>query len=481
MKTNKLIIAISLITYCVLFYQQYIGVNFLLFAVVTITCLIIKDKTIIHNKVWIALAIGSIIGGIGTTLYGHLLSAITSAVSLLLLSSMAYLKNASLNFTLLHSIYSYLSFPYSLYERITDKAVPQNNSSKINIKSWLAILIPIVIVSIFFFLYKSANPMFDQLTQKINLDFLSWGLIRFAFIGWVLIYIYYNQKGILQLIDKDLLISENLSESTITQSFSLFKSTKSEYQSAILLFGLLNILLCIVNILDMQFLFVNHELPKGVSHSEFVHQGINMLIVSIIIAIIITLYYFRGSLHFIKNNTWLKWLAYLWIFQNILLALSSASKNNFYISDYGLTYKRIGVYIYLILTIIGLITTMIKITYTKSNWFLVRKNTWAFYFILLICSLVHWDYYIIRYNTQMAKYNEKEYLFQLSDNCIKTLLDGRKNEARKNLYKNYSIVQTNKVFYDNLEKRKKAFLLLHKYKQWPSWNLNNENIYQQLK
>jgi Domain of unknown function (DUF4173) len=476
MKKNKILIGISLTVYCILFYQQYIGVNFLLFALLMVACLIIKDKDVLKNKLWLVLAVGAVIGGIGTTLYGQLLSAIVSAVSLVLLASISSLKDSSLIFSLLHSAYSYICLPYYLYEDY-DATIKGNSPKKnYNYKNWLIVILPLLVVIIFFSLYKSANPLFDELTKKINLDFISWPFLRFTFLGWLLIYIYYNQRLIIQLFQKDKMIEEDLSENSNRKEFSLFKSLSSEYQSAIIMFIMLNLLLLIVNILDMKFLFVNRVLPIGVSHSDFVHQGVSTLITSIIIAIFITLYYFRGSLNFLEKNSVLKWLAYLWLLQNMVLVITSGNKNQFYVEDYGLTYKRIGVYIYLLLTLIGLVTTMVKITYTKSNWFLLRKNTWLFYFVFIMSGLIHWDLLIIDYNTNKAKHKEFIYLYQLSDNCLPILLTQKQQIKSK---------RTNSIddeyLLKNLEGRKINFLLLQKHKQWPSWNLNNQNIYLQLK
>jgi hypothetical protein len=476
MKTNKILIGICLAVYCLLFYQQYIGVNFLLFALLMIACLIIKDKSVLKNKIWIALALGAIAGGIGTTLYGQFLSAIVSATSLVLLANKSSLKEGSLLFSMLHSAYSYVCIPYYLYEDYEAGVKANSFNKKFDYKSWLIGIVPIFVVVVFFLLYKSANPMFNELTKKINFSFISWPLIRFTLLGWLLIYVYYNQRYIIQLILKDKLLKEDLSEITIKKEYSIFKSTSSEYQSAIIMFTMLNILLFIVNVLDMQFLFINRALPIGVGHSEFVHQGVNTLIASIIIAIIISLYYFRGSLNFLEKNTALKWLAYLWLLQNMVLVITSGNKNHFYVEDYGLTYKRIGVYIYLLLTLLGLVTTMIKITYTKSNWFLLRKNTWLFYFVFIASGLIHWDKLIVNFNTYSAKHQEKLYLYGLSDICLPTLLSQRKIISPYHWKGN-----ADRTFYENLYKRKTKFMILHPLKNWQSWNLSHQNIYLQLK
>ena len=62
------------------------------------------------------------------------------------------------------------------------------------------------------------------------------------------------------------------------------------------------------------------------------------------------LYYFRGRLNYHSKNKTLKLLAYVWIAQNIFMILSTAYRNNMYIEESGISYKKIGLYVYLMLS-----------------------------------------------------------------------------------------------------------------------------------
>ncbi|MEE9350538.1 MAG: DUF4153 domain-containing protein, partial [Flavobacteriaceae bacterium] len=163
------------------------------------------------------------------------------------------------------------------------------------------------------------------------------------------------------------------------------------------------------------FIFTNTEISGSVFSSQ-VHSGINALIASIVIAIIILLYVFRGDINFYKENKTLKRLAFAWIILNIILVLSIATKNGQYIYYFGLTYKRIGVLIYLTLAVTGLITTLLKIDQIKNIWYLLRINTKAAFVVLIIASTVNWDYHITNYNFNYAKSMDFKYLIELSNN-----------------------------------------------------------------
>ncbi len=99
------------------------------------------------------------------------------------------------------------------------------------------------------------------------------------------------------------------------------------------------------------------ELPEEVTYTEFVHQGVNVLIISVVLAIAMVMYFFRGNLNFLSNSQRLTYAAYVWIVQNAVLMVATAVKNTEYIERFGLTHKRIGVYVYLLLTLIGACTT----------------------------------------------------------------------------------------------------------------------------
>jgi Domain of unknown function (DUF4173) len=147
------------------------------------------------------------------------------------------------------------------------------------------------------------------------------------------------------------------------------------------------------------------------------------LIFSILLAISIIVYFFRANQNFYKNNLWLIRLTYLWIFQNALLLASIVYKNQLYISELGLTYKRIGVYVYLLLTLAGLILTFWKVRKLKTIWYILRKNTLTAYIMLIISCLLNWDSYIAHYNINKAKVLDVIYLLNLSDKTLPDLKD----------------------------------------------------------
>lgn len=470
MKKNDILIITGTAIYSYLFYAQSAGINFVLFSIALIIFLLIKDHSLIKNKAWIFTALGSLFSSVAVLLYGSSLSVIANILSLCLVASFSINRESSLLLAVLYSIYSYISaVPFifiNAFEKKVKDASSQNNGKATKI---LLIIIPVIITILFFSIYRAANPIFKNFTENLNFDFISWSWTRFTLLGFVMIYAFFNHRNILYLFNKDLEASDKLKKENLSVAesklFGKLLSISNENLSGIILLALLNLLLLSVNVLDIFFLWISRELPQGLNYSEFVHQGIGLLIVSIIIAICIILFYFRSGLNFYENNKTLKVLAYFWIIQNALLILTTASRNQLYIDEYSLTYKRIGVYVYLLLSLIGLATTFIKILQVKSNWFLFRKNGWAFYAVLLFSCYVNWDILICRFNIEHSKELDRNYLLSLSPTTLPDLLMLE--------HSNPSLNYTHEKL---LYRKTQIFLIEYEGTQWQSWNLEKWRI-----
>lgn len=488
MKKNDWILIITVLAYSILFYKQLAGLNFLLFNIILLIGLIVKDTSILKDKKWILLATGNLVTAGCVAYYDNELSIIANIISLGILSAYSMSRYSSLIFALLFSIYSIiLSAVFMILDWIKRATTKNDLKPNKQTRSLLLIIIPIIITSIFFVMYRNANPIFDDLMNKINFDFISFSWIFFTLGGMLLVYGFYYHKTIHLIADFD----KNGRNELIEKEHQPFEflgkeiSLPDEVFSGKLLFILLNILLLFVNFLDAKFLFIDHKLPEGISPSEFVHQGTNTIISSIVFAIIIILYYFRGNLNFYNKSTLLKTLAYAWIVQNVFLLVSTMLRNNIYVFDFGLTYKRIGVYIYLSLCVIGLLLTVIKIAKIKSNHFLFRANAWVFYSVLVLSCLVNWDNLITNFNMTKSKNLEKKYLLNLSFTNIPALIQLREdtitfNEAKLNTddsYDDNNRYGDERNFSENVDRKIYNYLQDRKLRTWKSWYADNDKVY----
>lgn len=494
MKKNDLILIVSVGLYSFLFYHQTFGLNFLLFSVAMALAFIIKDKTLLKENFWYITASGAIVSGVCVALYGTALAFAANIVSLSLMSAFSLSRKSSVILASLYSIYTYLS---SMVYMVIDSIMRRKQSDKpMDAKFWTKFSIGFgifVIILVFFILYKNSNPLFQDLTKKINFDFISWEWVRFTLLGFVIVYAFLYARNFPGLYKKDAGLPGSIDRDSVLAKENKFFGKKLnlslEINSGIILLLLLNILLFIVNALDVAYLWITQKLPEGMSYSDYVHQGTGTLIISIILAILIILFYFRGHVNFSEKNKSIKTLAYLWMVQNIIVIISTAYRNILYINEYSLTYKRIGVYIWLILTLVGIITTIVKIGKHKSNWYLFRQNGWSVYFVLILFACFNWDMVITNYNIKNSKKLDKFYLLDLGSPAnIPSLLRLQEDERDYNVtsdkkyqtnwthgddYRDYSysydFTNAKGNFTATLHKRIYDFLLSNENTDWKSW------------
>ena len=260
-------------------------------------------------------------------------------------------------------------------------------------------------------MYRNGNPVFDNLISKIDFSFIN--------LQWVLVTVlgYYLFSNISRPIAIEPLTSTDLSTDNglLRTDNPSEKKLEGEKQLGVVLMSALNLLITLFLITDITYI-LQTDIINASEFSNAVHSGINALIASIIFAIVIILYFFRGDLNFYKKNKNLKWLTYTWIILNSALVIVISIKNYQYITSFGLTYKRIGVNVYLLLTLIGLFTTLIKVLNIKNLWYLLRVNTQIAFAILILSSTFNWDNTITSYNLNHAERTDTNYLILLSDN-----------------------------------------------------------------
>jgi hypothetical protein len=236
------------------------------------------------------------------------------------------------------------------------------------------------------------------------------------------------------------------------------------------------VLLLVVNIIDINFLWLHFQYEEGKPVYKMVHEGTELLIVSIVLAMAILMFFFKGNLNFYKRNKWLKYGAYAWIIQNALLVTSVFMRDYYYILKHGLAYKRIGVLFFLLMVLIGLITVFVKIWSRKTNYFLFRVNAWAGIVVLVLATTIHWDEFIAGYNLKRKNTVDLDvqFLLSLSDKALPLLdtnivaLQKRENDLQA--LDKYREATCDTCFIEQLKQREKQFAEKQQQLSWLSWN-----------
>lgn len=483
MKKKTILLFVSVFAYCYLFYNQGIGINFLIFNLLLVFASIVIDFSLVKRLNWLLVAAGALITATSAFLYGDLLAVIANVISLLFLAYVSYNPKSTLVFAYIQSCWTLISSFFLQIEKIfTPKQVKEGETeetkSEFTFADLLKFIIPIAVLLTFFLIYKFSNPIFSKFIDNLNLDFISWTFVGFMLVGFYLLFVFYFPVNSQRLIRVDKSSSNQLSGGILPHEKGMFKDLSKEMSAAMMTFGLLNVLLLLVNILDLNFIF-SGQMKSITNYSNYVHQGINSSIFSVVIAIFVMLYFFRGNLNYVAKNKQLKFNAMFWILLNAILLLTCFHKNFSYIMDSGLTYKRIGVYFYLLLTFIALITTLVKITSFKSNWFLIRYNVWSLFLVLVFSTLFNWDKLILEYNVKYKPSVEREYyLFELEEVSYAHLLNHWDKMPYNNNY--YFIGLSEDLFDKMLNVRIDKFMEKYQQKDWRSWNLEDDRIVNEI-
>jgi len=358
--------------------------------------------------------------------------------------------------------------------------------------------VPLMIVLIFITLYRNSNPVFNRFFVKFRtaiFDLLDSFFVKiefsliFTFFVCLLItafFIFHNKHE--ETINADIASNDNMLRAKKKKTiFSGSLALKNEYKAAVFLIACLNLILLLLNLLDIQHVWFNFKW-EGQYLKAFVHQGTYLLIASIIIAVGLALYFFRHNLNFFKNNRTLKILTYIWLAQNTILIISVAIRNTYYIKYYALAYGRIGVYIFLLLTLFGLLTVLYKVKSRKSMFYLLRTNSFFILFTLTISACFNWDVIIAKYNFNNAdkSFLHLEFLADLSDNAL-PYLDYDKNEITQ-IEDIQSTMFSRKTYYISpedyirvIQYRKNQFFDKWEKQHWLEWNYAEYRAYQKLK
>lgn len=418
MKKNDWIYLLSIFAFSILFWKQMPGLNFPLMNLLLICAVAICNVSVLKNRNWWFAVLAAMVSSGSVYLYGDRVSIFTDFAALLLVSAYAIDRENSFFVNLFQSLTNVCAtFAYIFVDMIERRqkrlASGAPSSSRTGKRTWIVIG-ALLVVLVFFFIYRNTSVLFYEFTKDINLDFISLGWCLFTLGGAFLLYGFFHYHNLPGLARWDSSRALTLAPAEKESWLDRLMSMPTEKFSGIVLLVLLNLLLLTVNVLDAVFIFGGKKLPSGVTYTEYVHQGVGLLILSIVMAMLIILYYFRGRLNFDGNAGALRNLALAWIAQNAFMLVSTMFRNDLYIDAYGLTYKRIGVYVYLLLALIGLFTTGWKVIFRKTNVFLIRSNSWLFFAVLVLSCGVNWDKRIAVHNMQHTRQFDGDYIASLS-------------------------------------------------------------------
>lgn len=414
MKKHQIILASSLI-FALLFYNESVGVNLAIFGLLLTgaICYFFQDR--FTDRSHLILVVTSVLSCLAFAWYGDFASFFALAMSILFLQFKT--QDAKLKIILVFPLvflnaFTTLGRVFMFSQWLPERKI-HNNFAK---KMVAYFVIPAIFLVLFFTAYSFGSTHFSSLLTDYTVDLDIVQVTLIGILGFYISFSFWNywvpgtcyEKK--EILDNDFTdINEIKNQSTFS-----FLDLEFERKSGEITLVLLNFMLLIFIVTYNYEQFF--EVVEKTKLSSGTHERVNAVIFSIIMAVGVILFYFKGGFNFDKKAANLKKLSQIWIILNGILIVSTIIKNSEYVSFFGLTYKRLGVYAFLILAIIGLVFTFLKIRKQKTNAYLVNQMVWYFYGTILLCSFVNWGNLITNYNISVNKGVEPRFLSSLNFN-----------------------------------------------------------------
>ena len=414
MKKYQIILASSLI-FTLLFYNESIGVNLAIFTILLtgLICYFFQDR--FTERTHLILVVTSVLSCLAFAWYGDFASFLALSMSVLFLQFKTQEKELKIVqvFPLVFlNAFTTLGRVFMFSQWLPERKIHNNFTKKLV----AYFIIPAIFLIVFFTAYSFGSSHFSSLLTDYTLDIDIVEVVLIGILGFYISFSFWNYWVPEVCYEKNELLNNefnNIAEIKNQQTFS-FLDLDFERKSGEVTLVLLNFMLLVFIVTYNYEQFF--EVVKNPNLSADTHERVNSVIFSIVMAVGLILFYFKGGFNFDKRAANLKKLAKIWIVLNGLLIVSTSIKNSEYIAVQGLTYKRLGVYAFLILAIIGLVFVFLKITKQKTNAYLANQMVWYFYGTVLICSFVNWGNLITNYNISVNKCAEPKFLSTLNFN-----------------------------------------------------------------
>ncbi|MFM6926014.1 MAG: DUF4173 domain-containing protein [Ferruginibacter sp.] len=509
----KIILLISgAVLFNIIFWQEKMAVNTLLFDAFIVASVFYLYPAALTKPAMKWLLPAHAVTLVTLVVHNTVLAKLAFSATLLLVVVFTQFLHRSVWYAAASAIGNYLLFIFSFFQNIGQ--IRKGEIRSLGIKKALRFLtIPLMIAAVFILIYSFSNAVFQDVVNSIGLalqrffarffDWFNWERFGFLMLGLFI------TGGLLLKMKSDYFSEKEFArhndlwrrkhnlkkwkESAMFDLLTLFMgrfangvlALRNENTVGIISLVMLNALLLFINAIDITYVWFGFSYTPNLNLTQYVHEGTGMLIFSIVLAMVVLLFFFRGNLNFYKKNKWLRYGAYGWILQNAVLVVSVLLRDYYYIVHRGLAYKRIGVLVFLLMVLMGLITVFIKIHQRKTAYYLWRVNGWFAVGLLVAASCVHWDETIAAYN--LAHKNtvplDVKFLLTLSDKTLPLLeknqdvLNGKtESVSGEGEYLLRSALTAEQIF----QMRKKAFFEKQKTYSWLSWNATDAYVKRNL-
>lgn len=407
MKKEQVVIVILSLIFSGLVYEQQPGVNLLIFTLAFTGALAVLNPFIIREPEWWFYAVLLNLCGFSVFMVTSGLSVLATMVSLVVLVGRTAAPHVSLPLTGVISALSVIRSPLDIVQNFTKS---ENSEDKHKGRILLAVLIAILASLPFLLLFRVANPLFDRLIRNVDVLTIDGGWILFTLLSFGFIYGLIKTKLPKVLDDLE---KRNLMDAVPAETVG--SGTQSLTVIGVTFFGIINLMLIVINILVFNQVYIQQQLPEGLTLSQFVHESVAAIVASIVLAVTFILFLFKGELNFTGSGKIIRLLVFIWIIQSAAIILNCSIRNIWYIEEFQLTISRIVVFVFLGLSLIILFLSWQKIIRYKSAWWFVARTAKMVYIVLTISTVFHWSRIVTAYNIRYSYQLDVGYLLKHGD------------------------------------------------------------------
>ncbi|TNE28935.1 MAG: DUF4173 domain-containing protein [Bacteroidetes bacterium] len=473
-----------LIAYHILFWNEGIGINGIIFSASSLLFLRKAKPLGVDEWLYLLPYLASIVG----LLSFHSVFSVV-AMFLTFVTYAGYIANQQSS-VLENGFNSVLSF-FSLntwHPALPE--VPRAQRRRVPVFRKVTIAaVPVAIFVMFYALFVNGNPVFKEMHHASFAHFANWFEgVNITWVAFMVLGLFLVRWAILGKRHEIFALN---SSNTLYRKKRRFEGKmldlKLEYQIAVVLFAMLNILFAVANFIDVKWVWFQFYVADQFSLKEFVHHGVSYLIFITMISAAILLYFFRGNLNYYPANKRLVQLASLWTIQNIILTISVAIRTLHYIGFHGLAPLRLGVLIFTTVLFAALLALIFKINRLYSLAWVTRRTS-AFTLLLLgVCAIVPWNRWTAIHNLNHPVANEVDVDYYLD----------LEPDAFPILYENLDVIQQQltahssnttrwvrndyESFMAKLDDQTMRFLRQYEDSGWPSWTPSRHSAYLTLK
>lgn len=160
------------------------------------------------------------------------------------------------------------------------------------------------------------------------------------------------------------------------------------------------------------------EFPEGFHYSGYAHRGAFWLTMSLALATAVLSAVFQGELLDDPRIRSLRRLAWVWSFENLLLAVSVFNRLWIYVGYNGMTRMRVVGFLGTTAVVAGFVLVLVKIAARHDFVWLVRRQLWALAACVVLYAVMPVDGLVMGYNVRRVLAGDHAPAVQISRHPI---------------------------------------------------------------